>query len=105
MTDYKLTERLRDGRYAIVSRGVRESDGRPVIIKQLRELYPLPSRVAELQRELDLTNLAASDGVIAAYEIEQYEGAVRLIVEDFGGSSLAYQMLQDRLTLAEFLAI
>ncbi len=105
MSTHRTLQRLRDGADSVVFRGVREPDGEPVVVKQLRKLYPSAEQIAALQRELDLTNLAASEGVVSAYGIEQEEGVVRLIIEDFGGSSLASQIAEARPSLAESLSI
>ncbi|MEZ4233603.1 MAG: AAA family ATPase [Polyangiaceae bacterium] len=102
---HRTLQRLRDGADSVVFRGLREPDGEPVVVKQLRKLYPSADQIAALQRELDLTNLAASDGVIRAYGIEQEEGIVRLIVEDFGATSLASQIAEARPSLGECLDI
>ncbi|MGE0327402.1 MAG: AAA family ATPase [Polyangiaceae bacterium] len=105
MTSHRTLQRLRDGADSVVFRGVREPDGEAVVVKQLRKLYPSAEQIAALQRELDLTNLAASEGVVKALGIEQEEGVVRLVVEDFGASSLASQISDARPSLAECLEI
>lgn len=105
MSAYRPLERLREGRHSVVFRGVREADGKSVILKQLRELYPSPALLAGVQRELDLTNLAASPGVVEAFDIEQEDGVVRLVIEDFGATSLALQIAEKRLSIREFLEI
>jgi predicted ATPase/class 3 adenylate cyclase len=102
---YREVELIREGKNTIVSRAVRATDDTPVIIKQLRLLYPSPERIASFHRELDLTNLASSEGVIEAYGVEQHEGAVQLILEDFGATSLAQQASSRRFTLEELLDI
>jgi diguanylate cyclase (GGDEF)-like protein len=63
--------------------------GKDVVLKQLRELYPGPESMARFAREFEITRGAAGPQVIEAYEMHAYEGTVGLILEDFGGRSVA----------------
>jgi predicted ATPase/tRNA A-37 threonylcarbamoyl transferase component Bud32 len=102
---YAERKALHNGRLTVVSRGVRVADGERVVLKRLRQLYPPPSIVTALRRELDLTQQAACAGAIEALELSESQGVLTLVFEDIGGSSLSSQMLDSRLQLSEALKV
>ncbi len=62
---------------------------RHVVLKQMRELYPSAESMARFMREFEITRGAAGPQVIEAYEMHAHEGTVGIILEDFGGRSVA----------------
>ncbi|MFN7975126.1 MAG: AAA family ATPase [Acidobacteriota bacterium] len=85
---YQTTECIFDGARSRVYRAV-AGDGRPVVVKQLRELYPGAATIARFSREFEITRSAAGPGVIEAYELRAHEGTVSIVLEDFGAASVA----------------
>ena len=105
MSGYEQGDLIREGRHTVVSHGRRSQDGKPIVIKQLRGLYPDDKALDRFQREFDLTRLAAGDKVVEVLDLQQDRGAVQLIVEDIGGRSLADQYAERRPSLATVLEI
>jgi len=81
-------ERIHRGRVTDVYRGLL-ADGRGVVAKVLRDPYPSPEQIAQLEREYRLTRRVQGPNVIEVVGIERSGGARRLLLEDFGAHSLA----------------
>ncbi|MCB9663241.1 MAG: AAA family ATPase [Alphaproteobacteria bacterium] len=105
LSGYVEQHLVSEGRATVVTRGRRVADGRPVVVKRLRWLYPPPDRVAAFRRELDLTRRAASDGVIEALDLVEEDGSVCLVLEDFGATSVAAQHVDGPPALRDALGI
>jgi hypothetical protein len=103
---YHLSEQLYESDNSRVYRGYREADQLPVVLKVLRDEYPLPAELARYTREYELLRALDVEGVIKAYDLRHtHQHAPVLIVEDFGGESLDRVLSRRRLTLTEFLAL
>src|SRR5689334_3549438 len=97
---YRIVERIYEAERASVYRGIRESDGRRVILKVLRGSALTPGQVARYVHEHRILEHLHGSGAVAAYELRQETSLVTLVIEDFGGTSLR-KLLQAR---APFLA-
>ncbi|MFO0547584.1 MAG: AAA family ATPase [Polyangiaceae bacterium] len=86
-TTYQASELLFEGRRSLVFRG-RRADGAPVLVKQLRGLYPEPADVAWSRREFDILRSAAGPRVLGALDFSVRDGRVWLILEPFDGARL-----------------
>jgi predicted ATPase/signal transduction histidine kinase len=86
---YSIRETLFTSARSIIYRATRTTDARPVIVKVLNAEFPSTEQVARLHREYRLTRALAMDGVIEVLGLERFGTSVALIVEDFGGESLA----------------
>ena len=89
----------------MVFRGVRLEDEQPVVIKVLNKEFPTSKEVAEIKREFKITGNLGLKGVIGVIGLEKYQNSSGLIVEDFGGESLAKQLLGRKMDLEEFLPL
>ena len=89
----------------VVSRGVRESDGRPVLLKRLRQDFPDPGAVAALINEYELLGSLDLDGVCRPIELLRLEGLPALLLEDVQGQPLADRMRWGAMSPAEFLPL
>ena len=94
---YSLGVCLAEGNGTRVYRGRSKADGRPLIIKQLRSLYPATRALAELAREFEVTRAAAGPGVIEAVELIKDERTAGIAFEDFGGESVAALLSREKL--------
>ncbi len=81
-------ELIHQGRHTDVFR-TRTQDGRYVVAKTLRGPYPSPEDHASFQREVRITQRIDAPGVISVVDADNVEGIPRLLLEDFGGHSLA----------------
>ena len=87
--DYANLEKIHDGNRTIVFRARRLSDGRRVVLKMLRGPYPPPEQAARFQREVETTKSAAGPGAIETLGFDTVGDTVAIVLEDFGGTSLA----------------
>jgi len=95
---YVLNEKLYEGSQFVVYRGASE-DGKPVILKVLRKEYPSPIEIARFKREFEITSGLNIEGVIKVFGLEHYKHTLLMILEDFGGKSLADLQEQGSLQL------
>lgn len=86
---YTITENLHESLISIVCRGYRIFDRQNVILKILKDRYPTAEKIARFQREFHLTKKLDIPGVIKVYELENRLEHWMMILEDFGGQSLA----------------
>lgn len=90
---------------SLVYRAIRSQNGQPVILKILKEDYPIPLELIRYKQEYEITHSLNLDGVIKAYELHRYHNSLVMLLEDFGGDSLKLLMLKQQFTLSEFLAL
>ena len=103
---YNLTETLYESDRSLVFRGYRLADNRPVVVKALSARYPAPETIAKFKREYELLQkLRPLEGVIEAYSLEKHDYGLAIILEDFGGLSLARARAGRPLPLGEFLPL
>jgi serine/threonine protein kinase len=97
ISNYTLRETLFTSSNSIVYRATRDVDHRPVVLKVLHAEFPSAQQLVRLHREYRMTRDLAMDGVIEALGIERVGTSVAMVLEDFGGHSLA--LLRPRLEL------
>ncbi|MEY2831070.1 MAG: hypothetical protein RLZZ574_328, partial [Cyanobacteriota bacterium] len=88
---------------SLVYRGIREADDsaiarstlpEAIVVKLLKRDYPSPQEIARYRQEYEITRLLNLDGVVKAYSQQDYQRTLVILLEDFGGESLAYWMRQ-----------
>ena len=84
---YELCERVHCSARSSVFSGFRRADGCPVMIKTLGE-HLRAERIAALRHEHAILRTLDCEGVIGSYGLEEDDGRLFLILEDFGGASL-----------------
>lgn len=87
-----------------VYRGVRTSDGNPVIIKALATLLPTPIELARFKMEYQIARELDLDGVITVNEIGQHRSRWYMEIED-GGADLTGLTVAGSLTVPEWLGL
>ena len=103
ISGYHLTEKLYESNSSLVYRGYREADKQPVVLKILQEAYPTPERFAWFKREYQVTRNLNLAGVVKAYGFFREQQCQVMVLEDFGGDSLARLEVAGKLELGEFL--
>ncbi|MBL9102627.1 MAG: AAA family ATPase [Myxococcales bacterium] len=99
---FRVTETLHEGQNAVVYRGVRVADGRPVILKRLAEEYPSPERLAGLRQEFAISRELSTDPAACALEVGE---PWLMVLDDFGGTALDRLGLAGELELVPFLRL
>jgi serine/threonine protein kinase len=102
---YRVFTQLYESANSLVYRGIREQGNQPVILKVLKQDYPTPSELTRYRQEYDITRSLNQDGVVKAYGLEPYQNTLVMILEDFGGESLATLKQQYPSTLEDFLEL
>jgi PAS domain S-box-containing protein len=102
---YQIEGRLYESSHSLVYRGLRRRDQLPVILKILKPEYPTAEQLIRFKREYEMTRLLEAEGVIKAYGLEILRNSLVMILEDFGGESLAHLLLTRALDLTEFLRL
>ncbi|MCP2727710.1 AAA family ATPase [Limnofasciculus baicalensis] len=90
---------------SLVYRGIRNEDERRIILKLLKEDYPAPGEIIRYRQEYEITRNLKIDGVVKAYDLQQYHNTLVMILEDFGGTSLNILPERYPLNLDKFLSI
>jgi predicted ATPase/class 3 adenylate cyclase len=99
LASYQLAERIHEGRRHDVLRGT-APDGRPVVLKILRQLHPTPAQVARFRHEFDTLASVRSEHVVTARAFETDRRRWALILDDFGGGDLSGQLDDESIDLA-----
>lgn len=105
ITGYDVTEQLHESVNSLVYRGIRASDGSPVILKMLKDAFPAPEQAARFQREYSITRTLNLPGIIKAYSLETFQHKYVMVLEDFGGQSLSRMHLAGAWELAGLLRL
>ncbi len=105
ISGYSLTAQLYESTNSLIYRGYRLSDEQPVVLKMLKDTYPNPERIAWFKREYEVTRNLTIPGVVDAYEILHDSERLVIVLEDFGGDSLALLGVVGQLELSQFLKL
>ncbi|HBE19106.1 MAG TPA: serine/threonine protein kinase [Cyanobacteria bacterium UBA11149] len=107
--DYRITEQLYSGSRTQVYRGISESDEKPVVLKVLKSDYPTFNELVQFRHQYAIAKNLDLPGVVKHLSLEKYRNGFALVMEDFGGISLAdYYLHGEAISLTdlpEFFAI
>src|SRR4051812_8722804 len=104
LENHSLKQLLFESRRSQVYRGLRESDQRAVIFKILRADYPTPEETAWFRREYEITRGLDLPGVVGVYDLlTDARHHWVMLLEDFGGTSLAQLGVAGKLSIPEVL--
>ncbi|HEY9851876.1 MAG TPA: AAA family ATPase [Leptolyngbyaceae cyanobacterium] len=102
---YRLTEQIYIGSRTKVYRGFEEVSQKPVAIKLLLSQYPTFNEIVQMRNQYTLAKNLDLTGIVKPIALENYGNGFALVMEDFGGISLAEYTDRQKLSLAEFLTI
>jgi predicted ATPase/signal transduction histidine kinase/DNA-binding response OmpR family regulator/tRNA A-37 threonylcarbamoyl transferase component Bud32 len=102
---YNILEKICENKDKMIYRGQRVIDDQPVILKVLKSEYPTPQEIACFEREYEILRHLNIDGIVKAYFIEAYHNRKIMVLEDFGGQSLANYIKEKKFGLEDFLNI
>ena len=102
---YLLTEELHRGKHTVVLRGTRGHDGLPVVIKALNADSSTFNDTVKLHHEHAIIADIRGSGVVRTFGMEKQGRVLAIILEDFGGISLAEYLASARLDIPAFLRI
>lgn len=105
ITGYTISEKIAEGGKSVVYRGVRDSDGTPVVLKIIRAARPTLADIARFKKEYELIRAVRIDGVIKTYGLIEEKDRIAMVLEDFSGSSIKEIINARRFGVDEFLEI
>ena len=105
LAEYRITTKLAESSNSRVYRGFCQADDRPVVLKVFNQVYPSPESIAAFRREYMVLRSLNLPGVVKAYDLKKEQQHWFMVLEDFGGDSLAHLELAGNLELVEFLKL
>ncbi|MEO1683826.1 MAG: AAA family ATPase [Cyanobacteria bacterium J06631_12] len=102
---YTLTERLYENVRTAVYRAQQNSTHRPVVIKLLQQTHPSFSELVKFRHQYVITQSLPVSGIVRPLALESWGNSYALVMEDFGGISLAAYRQAQPLSLIEILGI
>ncbi|MCP4687452.1 MAG: serine/threonine-protein kinase PknK, partial [Desulfobacterales bacterium] len=103
--DYTIDALLHESKGVAVYRARANRDDSPVILKTLSSEYPSTADIARLKHEYEIVKSLDTPGVVKPYGLETHRNSPLLILEDFGGESLASVIASKKLGLHEQIGI
>ncbi|MEG4593274.1 ATP-binding sensor histidine kinase [Microcoleus sp. F8_C2] len=104
LAGYEITNQIHESNNSLVYRGLRKQDNQPVILKFLKQDYPMPASLVRYKQEYEITRNLQLESVPKTYSLERYQNSLVIISEDSGGESLKHWLASQKLTLEEFLS-
>ncbi len=101
--EFDLTERLNESEHSIVYSAKRQNDNQPVILKILKNEFPQSEELARFRWEYRLIHSLNLEGTIKAFDLLELKNTLVMVLEDFGGKSLAKTLSSRKLDLIEVL--
>ena len=103
---YNIIEQLYSGEKITVSRALRKSDNKTVILKILKAEYPDPDDIARLMYEYNLLKDLTIPDVIQVYGFEKQQNHFALVLENIPNScKLRTYLSTHKLSIEEFLRL
>ena len=103
---YHLKEQIYNGSRTLVYRAIREADGKPVVIKLLKNPYPNFNELVQFRNQYTIVKNLNIPGIILVYNLEPYQNSYALVMEDMQGISLSEYMLgENTASLEDILSI
>ncbi|MEG4121268.1 protein kinase, partial [Microcoleus sp. N9_B4] len=99
---YEISHQIHESNNSLVYRGLRKQDNQPVILKFLKQDYPLPASLVRYKQEYEITRNLTIESVPKTYSLERYHNSLAIIFEDCGGESLKLLLASHQLKLEEF---
>jgi predicted ATPase/signal transduction histidine kinase/tRNA A-37 threonylcarbamoyl transferase component Bud32 len=103
LVGYEITSKIHESNNSLVYRGLRKQDNQPIILKFLKQDYPMPASLVRYKQEYEITRNLNLESVPKTYSLERYQNSLVIIFEDCGGESLKLGLASQKLTLQEFL--
>ncbi|WP_051710500.1 AAA family ATPase [Andreprevotia chitinilytica] len=102
---FAIRDKIYESRCTIVYRAEQKHAQRSVVLKVLKDEFPLPQDVIRYKHEFEITHQLQGPRLIAAYELLYVDNRPVLVLEDFGGESLSKLAKTHQWSVAELLAI
>ncbi|QLE57953.1 AAA family ATPase [Nostoc sp. TCL26-01] len=87
-----IQNKIYESSASLVYRGIRVQDKRSLVVKMLKLDYPSAQELIRYKQEYEITRSLNLEGVVKAYSQQDYQRTLLILLEDFGGESLAQWM-------------
>jgi predicted ATPase/signal transduction histidine kinase len=102
---YRILDRIYNGSRTQVYRALAESDQKPVALKILQSEYPTFNELVQFRNQYAITKNLDLTGIAKPLALLNYRNGFALVMEDFGGISLAEYTALHQLSIEDFLSI
>ncbi len=99
LSEYQITSTLHEGVETIIYRGQTPTDAPPAILKVLKAEYPTIEAITRLKHEYQIRQNLDSEQIVKAISLETFDHRLGMVLEDFGGQSLAQLLEKETLSL------
>ncbi|MDP8933313.1 MAG: trifunctional serine/threonine-protein kinase/ATP-binding protein/sensor histidine kinase [Cyanobacteriota bacterium] len=99
LSKYQINITLHEGVETIIYRGQTPTDGRAAILKVLKAEYPTLEAITRLKHEYQIRKNLDSEQIVKAISLETFDHRLGIVLEDFGGESLAKLLERETLSL------
>ncbi len=89
LSGYQINGTLHEGVETIIYRGQTPTDESPAILKVLKAKYPTLEAITRLKHEYQISQNLDSEQIVKAISLETFDHRLGIVLEDFGGESLA----------------
>ncbi|MEG4203043.1 AAA family ATPase [Microcoleus sp. Pol7_A1] len=96
---YQINITLHEGVETIIYRGQTPTDGPTAILKVLKAEYPTLEAITRLKHEYQIRQNLDSEQIVKAISLETFDHRLGIVLEDFGGESLAKLLEKETLSL------
>jgi len=102
---FQLKDKIYESVHSVVYRAKQIEGDRPVILKTLREEYPVPQEILRYRQEYETTRRLNDAGIPRPIGLERVNNRLILITEDIGGRDLKTLLKTHPFTLRQLLKI
>ncbi|MEG4281883.1 AAA family ATPase [Microcoleus sp. A006_D1] len=99
LSEYKIDSTLHEGIETIIYRAQTSTDEPATILKVLKAEYPTLEAITRLKHEYQIRQNLDSEQIVKAISLETFDHRLGLVLEDFGGESLAQLLERETLSL------
>ncbi|MEG4093214.1 serine/threonine-protein kinase PknK, partial [Microcoleus sp. Pol12B4] len=99
LSKYQITSTLHEGVETIIYRGETLTDAPPAILKVLKAEYPTLEAITRLKHEYQIRQNLDSQHIVKAISLQTFNHGLGIVLEDFGGQSLAQLLETETLSL------
>ncbi|MEG4626663.1 AAA family ATPase [Microcoleus sp. w1-18aA5] len=99
LSKYQINSTLHEGVETIIYRGQTPTDAPPAILKVLKAEYPTLEAITRLKHEYQIRQNLDSEQIVKAISLETFDHRLGIVLEDFGGESLAQLLERETLSL------
>ncbi|AVH72132.1 ATP-binding sensor histidine kinase [Nostoc sp. 'Lobaria pulmonaria (5183) cyanobiont'] len=85
---YRIIKQLYSGKKTLVYRAIREKEQQSVILKLMRNEYPIFAEINQFHNQYTITKNLEIPGIVKPISLEKYDNRYIIVMEDFGSIDL-----------------